>query len=54
MILWGKDNYSSEDEATTESEEIVNKTGEKTNHCEGELLMIQGNLNNQTSHPSKS
>jgi len=54
MILRGKENYNSQDEATSESEETENKISEKTYPCEGELLMFQHNLDNQSSHPSKS
>jgi len=54
MILRGKEEYSSQEEETSKSEETESKISEKTYHCEGELLMIQRNPNNQFSHPCES
>ena len=49
MFLKGVDEYSSHDNETSEGEEKEKENSEGAYPCEGELMMIQRSLNNQSS-----
>jgi len=49
MFLRGVDEYSSHDDETSGGEEKEKENSEVAYPCEGELMMIQRSLNNQSS-----